>query len=82
MKCMYGGGGGEIEFPPSFTVQRVENSTSSYRVTSVPILQLSSSLFENALSPFGLDRESLPTEAYLAIKGEKQGVSTLSALHS
>ena len=77
MHCFYGGG--EIEFPSSFTVQRIENSVSSHKISSIPILQLSSSLFESALSPFELDRRTLPNEAYLQCKEEKQNVCTLDS---
>ena len=80
MHCFYGGG--EIEFPSPFTVQRIENSVSSHKISSIPILQLSSSLFESALSPFELDRRTLPNETYLQFKEEKQNVSTHSVLHS
>lgn len=80
MHCFYGGG--EIEFPSTCAVQRIENSVSSHKISSIPILQLSSSLFESALSPFELDRRTLPNEAYLQCKEEKQNVFTLSTLHS
>ena len=80
MHCFYGGG--EIAFPSTFTVQRIENRVSSHKISSVPILQLSSSLFESALSPFELDRHALPNETYLQFKEEKQNVLTLSILHS
>lgn len=75
MECWYGGG--EIEFPSTFTVHRVENSYSEHKIDSVPIPQLSSTLFESALSPFELDRSSLPTETYLSLKEEKQNVFSL-----
>ena len=71
-----------MEFPSTFTVQRIENSVSSHKISSIPILQLSSSLFESALSPFELDRHTLPNETYLQFKEEKQSVSTLSVLRS
>ena len=80
MHCFYGGG--EIEFPSTFTAQRIENSVSSHKISSIPILHLSSSLFESALSPFELDRRTLPNETYLQCKEEKQNVCTLSTLHS
>ena len=72
MHCFYGRG--EIDFPSTFTVQRVENRSSSHKISSIPILKLSSSLFESALSPFDLDRDSLPNETYLQFKEEKQHV--------
>lgn len=75
MHCFYGRG--EINFPSTFTVQRVENRSSSHKISSIPILKLSSSLFESALSPFDLDRDSLPNETYLQFKEEKQHVPIL-----
>ena len=80
MHCFYGGG--EIEFPSTCAVQRIENSVSSHKISSIPILQLSSSLFESALSPFELDRRTLPNETYLQCKEEKQNVCSLSTLPS
>ena len=53
-----------------------------HKISSIPILHLSSSLFESALSPFELDRRTLPNETYLQCKEEKQNVCTLSTLPS